>query len=135
MCSGRDLIGAKPVRPLTVLSLSAEDDEEEAGRRIAGCMKHHGLTASDLGNRLFVTSGRGENARQIKLARMGIRGPEEVPGAADALVELATSAKPDVVALDPLAAMHELPENDNAAMNFLLACSGGLRTGRGPPSS
>ncbi|GIX14664.1 MAG: hypothetical protein KatS3mg118_2623 [Paracoccaceae bacterium] len=83
-------------------------------------MKHHGLTASDLGNRLFVTSGRGENARQIKLARMGIRGPEEVPGAADALVELATSAKPDVVALDPLAAMHELPENDNAAMNFLL---------------
>lgn len=120
MCSGRNLIGEAPVRPLVVQYHSAEDDAAEAGRRIAGAMKHHGLTAADLGGRLFVTSGRGTGARRIKLARMGAKGPEEVPGAVDAVVELAISGKVDVIAFDPLAAMHDLPENDNAAMNFLL---------------
>lgn len=120
MCSGKNLIGAAPVRPLRVLYHSAEDDEAEAGRRIAGGMKHHGLTAADLGGRLFVTSGRGPDARRIRLARMGAKGPEEVPGALDAIVDLAAAGKVDVIALDPLAAMHDLPENDNAAMNFLL---------------
>ncbi len=120
MCSGRNLIGAAPVRPLAVLYHSAEDDRAEAGRRIAGAMKHHGISATDLGGRLFVTSGRGKVARRIKLARMGAKGPEEVPGAVDAVVDLATSRKVDVIAFDPLAAMHDLPENDNAAMNFLL---------------
>ncbi len=120
MCSGRNLLGEKPVRPLVVLYHSAEDDIDEAGRRIAGAMTHHGLTAADLGDRLFVTSGRGQGARRIKLARMGARGPEEVPGAVDAVVDLATSRKVDVIAFDPLAAMHDLPENDNAAMNFLM---------------
>ncbi len=120
MCSGRNLIGEVPVRPLVVLYHSAEDDIDEAGRRIAGAMAHHGLTAADLGDRLFVTSGRGQGARRIKLARMGARGAEEVPGAVDAVVDLATSRKVDVILFDPLAAMHDLPENDNAAMNFLL---------------
>ena len=120
MCSGRNLIGEAPVRPLAVLYHSAEDDRAEAGRRIAGAMKHHGIAAADLGGRLFVTSGRGKAARRIKLARMGAKGPEEVPGAVDAVVDLATSGKVDAIAFDPLAAMHDLPENDNAAMNFLL---------------
>lgn len=120
MCSGRNLIGEAPVRPLVVLYHSAEDDRTEAGRRIAGAMKHHGLTPADLGGRLFLTSGRGNVARRIRLARMGAKGSEEVPGAVDAVVDLATSGKVDVIAFDPLAAMHDLPENDNAAMNFLL---------------
>jgi hypothetical protein len=120
MCSGKNLIGEAPVRPLVVQYHSTEDDAAEAGRRIAGAMKHHGITATDLGGRLFVTSGRGKAARRIKLARMGAKGPEEVPGAVDAVVDLATAGKVDVIAFDPLAAMHDLPENDNAAMNFLL---------------
>ena len=120
LCSGRNLIGEAPVRPAVVLYHSAEDDAEEAGRRIAGAMTKYGLTAADLGGRLFVTSGRGKGARRIKLARMGAKGPEEVPGAVDAIVELATSQKVDVIAFDPFAAVHDLPENDNAAMNFLL---------------
>lgn len=120
MCSGKNLIGEAPVRPVVVHYHSAEDDLEEAGRRIAGAMKHHGLTPADLGDRLFVTSGRGKGARRIKLARTGAKGPEEVPGAVDAVVELAKSRNVDVIAFDPLVAMHDLPENDNAAMNFLL---------------
>jgi len=120
MSCGKNLIGEAPVRPLRVWYHSAEDDGDEAGRRIAAGMKHHGLKDADLDGRLFVTSGRGRGGRRIRLARMGRNGPEEIPGAVDAVVDLATARRVDVIAFDPIAAMHDLPENDNAAMNFLM---------------
>lgn len=120
MCSGRNLLGEKPVRPLRVLYHSAEDDLEEAGKRIAAAAAHHGVTPADIGGRLFVTSGRGQGARPISLARMGPNGPEEVPGMFDALSDLALSCAADVIVLDPMAAVHSVVENDNPAMNFLV---------------
>jgi hypothetical protein len=67
-----------------------------------------------------MTSGRDKAGRRIKLARMGRSGPEEVPGALDGVAELANSAGVDVIVFDPIAAMHDLPENDNAAISFLM---------------
>ena len=43
MCSGRNMIGEAPARPLVLQYHPAEDDAAEAGRRIAGAMKHHNV--------------------------------------------------------------------------------------------
>ncbi len=120
MCSGQNLLGDAPVRPLKAWYHSAEDDLIEAERRLAATLKLHDLTHADLGGRLFMTSGRDKAGLRIKLARMGRSGPEEVPGALDGVVELANSEGVDVIVFDPIAAMSELPENDNTAISFLM---------------
>ena len=59
-----------------------------------------------------------------KVASMGQKGPEIVPGVVDGLVARALAHKLDVIILDPLGALHTLPENSNEAANLL---SGALR--------
>ncbi len=122
MASGRELLpGEKPVRTLRVWVLNAEDDMAEMDRRLAAVLQHFGVTYADLGGNLFMTSGRD---MKLQLARVGRDGPEIVPGVVDALVERLVTAKIDVLILDPLGALHTLPENSNEAANLL---SGALR--------
>lgn len=122
MASGRELLpGEKPVRSLRVWLLNAEDDLAEMERRLVAVLKHFGLTYADLNGNLYMTSGRD---MKLQLARTGRDGPEIVPGVVDALVERLVTAKIDVLILDPLGALHTLPENSNEAANLL---SGALR--------
>jgi hypothetical protein len=122
MATGRELLpGEKPVRPLRVWMHNAEDDQDEMERRLAATLLHFRLTDADLNGNLFLTSGRDMT---LQLARMGRDGPEIVPGVVDALVERLLCAKIDVLILDPLGALHTLPENSNEAANLL---SGALR--------
>lgn len=118
MASGRELLpGEKPVRTMRVWVLNAEDDMAEMDRRLAAVLQHFGVTYADLGGNLFMTSGRD---MKLQLARVGRDGPEIVPGVVDALVERLVTAKIDVLILDPLGALHTLPENSNEAANLLL---------------
>jgi hypothetical protein len=118
MATGLELLpGEKPVRPLRVWMHNAEDDKDEMERRLAAILQHFGLTHADLNGNLFMTSGRD---MKLQLARMGRDGPEIVPGVVDAVVERLLSAKIDVLILDPLGALHTLPENSNEAANLLL---------------
>ena len=122
MVTGRELLpGDRPVQPLCVWLHNAEDPANEQLRRLAAVMAHHNVTHADLGNRLILTSGRD---LPLRLARMGKDGPELVPGAVEFLSETALANKVDVLVLDPLGAMHSLPENSNEAMNLL---AGALR--------
>lgn len=122
MASGRELLsGESPVRPLRVWVHNAEDDLAEMERRLAAVLQHFGLTYADLNGNLYMTSGRG---MKLQVARTGRDGPEIVPGVVDALVERLVTAKIDVLILDPLGALHTLPENSNEAANLL---SGALR--------
>lgn len=117
MASGRKLLdGEKPVRPLRVWVHNAEDDHDEMRRRLAATLKHFGMTHADLNGNLFMTSGRD---MKLQICQTGKSGPEVVPGVVDGLVEKAEAAGLDVIILDPLGAMHTLPENDNAAANLL----------------
>ncbi|TYB82304.1 AAA family ATPase [Maritimibacter fusiformis] len=117
MATGRELLpGEKPVRPLKVLFHNAEDGAEEQQRRLAAAMEHHSVSHADLGGRLFLTSGR---EMPLQLARQGHEGPEIVPGVVDWLVTEAQRLRIDVLVLDPLGAMHTLPENSNEAINLL----------------
>jgi hypothetical protein len=122
MASGRELLsGEKPVQALRVWVHNAEDDQGEMQRRLAAVLQHFGMTHADLNDNLFMTSGRD---MKLQLARTGRDGPEVVAGVVDALVEKLVSAKIDVLILDPLGALHTLPENSNEAANLL---SGALR--------
>lgn len=118
MASGRELLsGEQPVRPLRVWFHNAEDDVTEMRRRLAATLMHFGLTHADLNDNLFFTSGR---ELKLQLARTGRDGPEIVPGVVDVLVERLVADKIDVLILDPLGALHTLPENSNEAANLLL---------------
>ena len=122
MASGKELLeGEKPVRPLKVWMHNAEDDTDEMERRRVAVLLKYGLTHAHLNGNLFMTSGR---EMKLQLARTGRDGPELVPGVLDGLVERIKTEKIDVLILDPLGALHTLPENSNEAANLLL---GGLR--------
>lgn len=117
MALGRSLLpGEAPHRALHVLYFNAEDDMREQSRRYAATIDLHNAQHSSLGGRLFLASGRD---LPLKLARMGKDGPEEVPGMVDWLIDQLKAHKIDVLFLDPLGALHSLPENSNEAVNFL----------------
>lgn len=122
MASGRELLaGERPIRPLRVWMHNAEDDLPEMQRRLAATLQHYGMSHADLNGNLFMTSGRDFT---LKLASADRNGPAIVPGVVDALVERAVKERLDVIVLDPLGALHTLPENSNEAANLL---SGALR--------
>jgi len=117
MASGKTLLpGESPIRPLRVWMHNAEDDLTEGQRRLAATLQHYGMTHADLNGNLFMTSGRDF---KFQLARMGRDGPEIVPDIVDAIVERAKRERLDVIMLDPLGALHTLPENSNEAANLL----------------
>ncbi|MEW9836225.1 helicase RepA family protein [Mesorhizobium marinum] len=122
MATGRELLkGEKPVRPLRVWYHNAEDDRDEMHRRLAGVLLHFGMTHADLNGNLILSSGRDMS---VTLARQAANGPEILPGVVDGIVDQAKALDVDVIVLDPLGAMHTLPENSNEAANLL---SGALR--------
>lgn len=118
LVTGRELIPGHRVwgGPKTVWYHNGEDSQDEQLRRLAAAMQHYGITHADLGGRLILTSG---HDYPIKLGGMGQNGPELTPGAGQWIVETARSLKVDVLILDPLGAVHGLPENSNEALNLL----------------
>ncbi|WP_170343488.1 AAA family ATPase [Ruegeria arenilitoris] len=118
MSTGKTLFsGDEPTRPSNVWLHNAEDPQDEQLRRLAAAQAHYGITDADIGGRLFMTSGRDLH---LCLARMRRDGPEGVPGMVDALVRVMLDAKVGVLVLDPLGAIHNLPENDNNSANTLM---------------
>lgn len=117
MATGRELLsGEKPHHPLTVWYHNAEDTQDMQQGRLAAVLSHHGIQHSELGGRLILTSG---DDTPIQLARMGQSGPEETPGSKVWLIREVAQRGVEVLILDPLGAVHGLPENSNEAMNFL----------------
>ncbi|MBT2132498.1 AAA family ATPase [Aliiroseovarius lamellibrachiae] len=118
MASGKALFnGDAPHHPLKVWVHNAEDPKDEQHRRLAAVLMHHMVSDAELGGRLFVTSGR---ELPLCLVRAGRDGPEVVQECVDGLVDAMCGAQVDVLVLDPLGAIHTLPENDNTAANILL---------------
>jgi AAA domain len=114
MVTGRPLLGVKPSRELRVWYWNGEDPLDELHRRFAAAQKHHHLGASDIGDRLFINSGRD---MPIVLATEGARGAITVDEyTIQRMIAAIRRKKIDVLILDPFVALHRVNENNNSAI-------------------
>ena len=68
--SGKDILGVTPKGQLRVWLWNLEDPQEETQRKIQAAAMHYGLKPEDIGDRLFVDSGRD---RPLVIATMSRR--------------------------------------------------------------
>jgi hypothetical protein len=118
MVTGRRLLDAQPTSPLRVWVWNGEDPRDEIDRRLAAACTHYEITLDDIGNRLFIDSGRDI---PIKIAKMsqGKITPDEL--LKHDIVEAIKAKNIDVLIVDPLVTTHEMPENETTAMNAVVA--------------
>jgi hypothetical protein len=116
MISGRELLGKWSAGPLRVWLWTLEDPLEEMIRRIQAAAKHYGLTAADLGDRLFVDSGRDQ---RLVIAKTTRNGTEIMQPVVDNMVSECEARQIDVLIIDPFISCHEVAENDNPAIDLI----------------
>jgi hypothetical protein len=120
MCLGRGLLGSEPVEGgLKVAYWNAEDPDDEIERRVAAFCQHHGVNSTTLAGRLFVGSRLPTGRRFVRVDRTGTAIVDHEMFAA--LTALVTANTLDCVIIDPLAAFHGVPENDNGLMEQVVS--------------
>ena len=115
--SGKNLLGVTPAGRLRVWLWNLEDPKVETERKIQAAALHYGLTAEDIGDRLFVDSGRDQ---PLVTAIMTRNGAVIVRPVVDALVAEIIRRKIDIIVIDPFVSSHEVPENDNNAQDMVV---------------
>lgn len=128
LASGKPLLG-KTIHhgPKRVWLWNHEDNMEEQTRAIQAACQHFGLTAEDLGDRLFVDSAM--DGAIMKLAKANPLGGISVDAAVSgALTEALASAKVDYLDLDPFVSIHGVDENDNMAIDAIAKELGKIAT-------
>lgn len=113
MTSDRPLLGTKPECPLRVWYWNGEDPPDELQRRVAAAAKHYRLTPSNIGDRLFVDSGR---AMPIVIATETRFQTQIAEPVIQEVIATAKDKKIDVIIIDPFVTCHRVNENDNAAI-------------------
>lgn len=117
--SGRDLLGVRPSKALLRVWLwNLEDPQEETERRIQAAALHYGLGPDDIGDRLFVDSGRDQPlviAVTPKNGGAAINAP-----VVESLIAEIIARQVDVIVIDPFVSSHKVPENDNGAMDTVI---------------
>lgn len=116
MASGRPLLGVEPRGQFKVWLWNGEDPRDELARRIAATMQHYGLTREDVGDRLFVDSGRD---MEIVLATETRDGAKISAPVAGAVLETLLANGVDVMQVDPFVSSHRVSENDNGAIDLV----------------
>ena len=116
--TGRPLLGEEVKERTNVWIVNLEDPIEELQRRILAAMKHYNIQAGEVRGRLFVNAGRDFSLKFGTQTRDGV-----VPN--DALVEYLLRKIPEkgigVVFIDPFVGAHNINENDNMAVNAIVA--------------
>jgi hypothetical protein len=114
MATGKSLLGVQPEQQLRVWYWNGEDPTDELQRRFAAAAMHHKLTPDDIGDRLFVDSGR---TMPIVIAEGTQSGASiAVPVINDVIATLLDN-KIDVLIIDPFVGCHRVPENDNSGID------------------
>jgi AAA domain len=115
--SGRNLLGVTPPRQLRVWLWNLEDPQEETERKIQAAALHYGLSPDDIGDRLFVDSGR---EQRLVIATTERNGVTIVRPVVDAIVSEIIDRQIDAVIIDPFVSCHEVAENDNTAQDMVV---------------
>jgi hypothetical protein len=114
MVTGRALLNENIRRQVRVWYWNGEDPYKELKLRFAAIFKHYQISNDDLGNRLFVDSGRDKRIVIASTTRNGTIVNEPV---VDAIFAEIKAKNVDVLIIDPFISCHEVPENDNPAID------------------
>jgi hypothetical protein len=115
---GRDLLLGEPLQTRRrVWVWNAEDDVDEMERRVIGICTHYNINRTELDGWLFLDSGydlpldlaSGQSGRTVLQT-----------GLLDTIAARVGELKIEVVGLDPLVALHTMPEGDNPGHAKLL---------------
>jgi hypothetical protein len=115
MVSGRNLLGVS-CKQLHVWLWNLEDPLEETTRKIQAAALHYGLAPEDIGDRLFVDSGRDQ---PLVIATSTKSGAVIARPMVEDIVAAAIERNIDVLIIDPFVSCHEVSENDNTAMDMV----------------
>lgn len=122
LVTGRDLLGV-PVHggPYRVWLYNLEDPLDELLRRIAATCIRYGIKPDDIGDRLFVDSGRD---RELCIAKQDRNGFEILEPIVSELVAELKMREIDVLIVDPFVSSHSVSENDNGAIDAVVKAWG-----------
>jgi hypothetical protein len=133
--SGKPLLGVPVRTPLRCWSINLEDPRDEIERRAQATCLHYGLTAEDISDRLFLDSGRDQ---PVVVARTLAGGTKIMEPVVESIIAEIKARDIDVLTIDPFVSSHEVPENDNGAIDLVIkkACRARrLRCGTGASSA
>jgi len=118
IATGKPLLGVTPAERTGVWIMNLEDPADEMERRIGAAAKHYGIDQADIEGRLFVDAGRDRPLVVAQQTRDGVTIHRPV---VDAIVEAIRRNGIGVLIVDPFVASHAVSENDNQAINAVLA--------------
>lgn len=118
LCTGRPLLGEEVHERCNVWLINLEDPLDEMQRRILAAMKFYGIKPEEVRGRLFVNAGREFAITFAVQTREGVT-PNK------ALVEYLIKRIPELeigaTFIDPFVGAHMINENDNMAVNAVVA--------------
>lgn len=114
MATGRALLGQRPDGHLRVWSWNGEDPLEEMQRRVAAICLHYGVMPEEIGDRLFLDSGR---EKEIIIASAERNGFTIAMPVVSAVKQAIGDCRLDVLRIDPFVSCHRVIENDNNAID------------------
>ena len=124
MVTNRNLYGFEVQDgPLTVWLYNLEDPAEEIERRIHATAKWFHIKPEDVEGRLYVDSGRDQRCVIATETEYGARIAQPVY---DAIKQQLLERNIDVLTIDPFVSSHEVPENDNPAIDRVAKAWGRL---------
>jgi RecA-family ATPase len=116
--TGRPLLGEEVKERTNVWIVNLEDPLEEIQRRVLAVMRHYGIKPAEVEGRLFVNAGRDFSLKFGIQTREGV-----LPNTK--LVEYLCKQIPQkqigCVFIDPFVGAHNINENDNMAVNAIVA--------------
>lgn len=113
MVSDKQLLEVWPSQMLRAWYWNGEDPMEELDRRFAAAAKHYALKSEDIGDRLFVDSGR---TMPIIIAEDTRTGTQIAQPVIQQVVTTLIEKQIDALIIDPFVSCHRVAENDNTAI-------------------
>ena len=118
MVTGKPLLGEVVHETCNVWIINLEDPLEEMQRRIIAAMQHYNIKPEEVKGRLFVDAGRDFSMTFAVQTRDGV-----IPNDAlvDHLIKKIPERKIGMTFIDPFVGAHQVSENDNGAVNDVVA--------------
>ena len=117
MTTARPLLGINVDAPLRVWSWNGEDPLDEIERRVAACCLHYKIEPEEIGDRLFIDSGRDQELIIGRVERVGFVITTPL---VNAVTQALRDNRIDVLRIDPFVSCHRVGENDNGAIDAVV---------------